>query len=166
MLAQGRRSPRFSWQLMLVGVLERNDLRRPHSSASEIAEDRRRDDRLIGHKLSFLSHRYRFEYSVWSAATHNMWQHIQVYDLRACGNPLHMGGHRVPAVRQLGSDPAYLLHAALYLDETMKAFATFRGVEPIDSPARINLEEAIDRLGNKLNESSETEGGDDHDASR
>jgi hypothetical protein len=50
---------------------------------------------------------YRNDYVSWSACTHNMWHHVQLYSLRRCSNPLHRGGHRVPDIPELGSDADY-----------------------------------------------------------
>ena len=64
---------------------------------------------------------YRFVYVPFSLATHNMWPHVAMYNLRLCTNPLH-GGHRVPTVPDLPIEPSFLCNAAKYLD---MAFALF-----------------------------------------
>jgi len=63
---------------------------------------------------------YKFAYTPFSAVTHNMWQHISIYNLRPCGNPLHKY-HRVPAIADMPVDPDYLYRSAKYVNKSYHA---------------------------------------------
>jgi hypothetical protein len=64
---------------------------------------------------------YRFAYVPFSGAAHNMWQHVGVYNVERCRNPLH-NGHLVPRIREMPSDPEFLYLAAKYVSETYELF--------------------------------------------
>jgi hypothetical protein len=64
---------------------------------------------------------YNYVYTPFSACTHSMWNHIGIYNLRECRNPLHKF-HLVGAAVDAPLDPNYPYLAAKYLE---KAFATF-----------------------------------------
>ena len=93
---------------------------------------------------------YRFEYSTWSAATHNMWQHVGVYNLKPCTNPLHLGGHRVPSTATPSEDLYLARYAARYLDDTFAAFDEFRGLTPMCESAFERLDSEIEDLGQEI----------------
>ncbi len=93
---------------------------------------------------------YRFEYSTWSAATHNMWQHVGVYNLKPCANPLHRGGHRVPSTATPPEDLYLARYGARYLDETFAAFDEFRGLSPICESAFERLDYELEELGREI----------------
>lgn len=50
---------------------------------------------------------YRYAYTPFSAATHNMWHHISRLSLQVCENPLHRY-HKMPFDPDFGPDPDYL----------------------------------------------------------
>ena len=93
---------------------------------------------------------YRFEYSTWSAATHNMWQHVGVYNLKPCTNPLHLGGHRVPSTATTSEDLDLAQYGARYLDDTFAAFDEFRGLTPICESAFERLDHELEELGQEI----------------
>jgi hypothetical protein len=64
---------------------------------------------------------YNYVYTPFSACTHSMWNHIGIYNLKECRNPLHKF-HQQGAMVDAPIDPHYLYLAAKYLQ---KAFATF-----------------------------------------
>lgn len=94
-------------------------------------------------------------YTSFSAATHNMWHHVQVYNLRPCSNPLHRGGHRVPHAPTMPSDITYLKSAAEYLRDTFDVFDRFSGVTPTCASAYELLETRLVQLGDQI--AAETE---------
>lgn len=64
---------------------------------------------------------YKFAYTPFSGPTHNMWQHISVYNLKACRNPLHKY-HKVPTIIEDRSDPHYVYLSAKYVNKSYKLF--------------------------------------------
>jgi len=64
---------------------------------------------------------YRYAYTPFSGAAHNMWHHVSRFNLQVCENPLHRY-HKVPVDPDLGLDPDFLYRAAKYLDKTFKLF--------------------------------------------
>lgn len=69
---------------------------------------------------------YNLAYSPFSAATHNTWQHVSMYNLIPCEEPLH-ALHRVPAIAVALFDPDYAYRAAKYLDRSLGAVAEWLG---------------------------------------
>lgn len=72
---------------------------------------------------------YRFAYTPFSAATHNMWHHVVDYNLRECMNPLHRP-HRVPHLPDFDPDIDYVYRAAKYVDKTFRLFDRKTGITP------------------------------------
>jgi hypothetical protein len=93
---------------------------------------------------------YRFEYSTWSGGTHNMWQHVSPFNLRACTNPLHRGGHRVPTTATPAEDLYLAQHAARYLNDTFNTFDEFRGLVPMCDSAQQLLVDGMGALGDDI----------------
>lgn len=79
---------------------------------------------------------HRYDYTQFSGSTHSMWQHIAKFNLEMCSNPLHRF-HRVPTVPDLGMDPAYLVHAAEYVERTFGRFDAKLGVA-VNVPSALN----------------------------
>ena len=73
---------------------------------------------------------YKFAYTPFSAVTHNMWQHISVYNLKPCTNPLHKY-HKVPHIFDVPIDPDYVYRSAKYLD---------RSYETIDEAFKLEIQ--------------------------
>lgn len=64
---------------------------------------------------------YKFAYMPWSGAVHNMWQHIGMYNVEQCVNPLHKF-HLVPAVQSGSWHPDFMFRCAKYLTQTLEVF--------------------------------------------
>lgn len=64
---------------------------------------------------------YKFAYVPFSGAAHNMWQHVGVYNVEQCLNPLH-NGHLIPKIRRVPNDPEFLYLAAKYVSQTYELF--------------------------------------------
>jgi hypothetical protein len=92
---------------------------------------------------------YHYAYAPFSAATHNMWQHVAKYNLVPCPNPLHRY-HRVPVVRSEDVDIDYLYRAAKYVRESFRLFDEKTAVQ-VDSPSAFDaLVRAIDELNQRM----------------
>ena len=57
---------------------------------------------------------YNFAYTPFSGASHNMWQHVSIYNAKQCANPMHKY-HLVPDIIELGSDIDYVYRSAKYV---------------------------------------------------
>ena len=62
---------------------------------------------------------YKFAYEPFSSVAHNMWQHISLYNLKECQNPLHKF-HRVPTIAKVPLDEDYVFRSAKYLSKAFK----------------------------------------------
>ncbi|MFX0138166.1 MAG: DUF5677 domain-containing protein, partial [Candidatus Hodarchaeota archaeon] len=71
---------------------------------------------------------YNFAYQPFSAAAHNMWNHVDKYNLIFCQNPLHKY-HKIPIDSDLGIDVDYLYRAAKYVEKSFKLFDLKTNVE-------------------------------------
>lgn len=60
---------------------------------------------------------YKFAYVPFSGPTHSMWQHVGVYNVVPCQNPLHKN-HRIPVIPDMGIEPDYLYRSAKYVSRT------------------------------------------------
>jgi hypothetical protein len=63
---------------------------------------------------------YRFVYAPFSSAVHSMWNHVSVYNLRHCWNPLHKF-HRVPSILDMPIDADFVYRSAKYLSRSYSA---------------------------------------------
>lgn len=64
---------------------------------------------------------YKFAYEPFSAVAHNMWQHISIFNLKQCTNPLHKY-HKVPAINDVPLSEDYVLRSSKYLSKSFEAF--------------------------------------------
>ncbi len=71
---------------------------------------------------------YNFAYCPFSSATHNMWPHIDAYNLESCTNPLH-GGHKIAGIRKAPWDVDYLYRAAKYARKSFNLFDQKTGIK-------------------------------------
>ena len=60
---------------------------------------------------------YRFAYVPFSGPTHNMWQHVGIYNMKPCTNPLHKR-HLVPMISNPLMHPDFMYRSAKYLSLT------------------------------------------------
>lgn len=60
---------------------------------------------------------YKFAYVPFSGPAHSMWQHVGLYNVAPCKNPLHKN-HRIPVIPEIGLDPDYLYRSAKYVSRT------------------------------------------------
>ena len=89
---------------------------------------------------------YRFAYTPFSAATHNMWHHVGKYNVDICLNPLH-GYHRIPTDQPMDIDIDYLYRAAKYVEEVFRLFDN-KILIKIDAPsAYALLSKALNKIG-------------------
>lgn len=64
---------------------------------------------------------YKFAYTPFSMIAHNMWNHISLYNMTPCQNPLHKY-HNRPAILDVPIDLDYLYRATKYFDKTLRCF--------------------------------------------
>lgn len=60
---------------------------------------------------------YKFAYVPFSGAAHSMWQHVGIYNVAPCQNPLHKN-HRMPVLTEFGLHPDFLYRSAKYVSRT------------------------------------------------
>jgi len=71
---------------------------------------------------------YKHAYVPFSGVAHNMWQHVGVYNVETCLNPLHKG-HLVPKIRQIPIHPDFMYRSGKYLSLTYELFDAKMGVD-------------------------------------
>lgn len=64
---------------------------------------------------------YKYAYLPFSGAAHSMWQHVGVYNLQPCTNPLHKY-HRMPAILPTAIDPDYVYRSSKYVTRSFNEF--------------------------------------------
>ncbi len=64
---------------------------------------------------------YKYAYLPFSGAAHSMWQHIGVYNVQPCTNPLHKF-HKIPAILPTAIDPDYVYRSSKYVTRSYKDF--------------------------------------------
>ena len=101
---------------------------------------------------------YNYVYSPFSGCAHSMWQHVAMYNLIECTNPLHRY-HREPTVRQPEIDIWYLDLAAKYANKTLKTFDSSLGMKIDHRSAYAALHLALDKLEAEEVENDETLNG-------
>lgn len=57
---------------------------------------------------------YKFAYVPFSGPAHNMWQHVGIYNMDPCTNPMHKW-HLVPKIREAPIHPDFVYRAAKYV---------------------------------------------------
>ncbi len=62
---------------------------------------------------------YKFVYVPFSGPVHNMWQHVGIYNVEPCVNPLHKY-HKVPVVSNFDPHPDFLYRSSKYVSRTYK----------------------------------------------
>lgn len=79
---------------------------------------------------------YKFAYEPFSSVAHNMWQHICLYNLKECQNPLHKF-HRVPTIAKVPLDEDFVFRSAKYISKAFQAVddkfsLTIESMSPMD----------------------------------
>jgi len=64
---------------------------------------------------------YRFAYVPFSGPVHNMWQHVGIYNVRWCRNPMHKF-HRTADVFEAPLSADYMYRSSKYLSQTFLRF--------------------------------------------
>lgn len=91
---------------------------------------------------------YKFAYTPFSGVVHNMWQHVSLYNLKPCTNPLHKF-HKVPTILDAPLDLDFVYRSAKYLNRSYEAVDSKYGMK---LEAKMPLEYFTDEL-DKLHES-------------
>lgn len=60
---------------------------------------------------------YKFAYVPFSGPAHSMWQHVGIYNMLPCTNPLHKL-HRIPIIGESSIEPDYLFRSSKYVSRT------------------------------------------------
>jgi len=89
---------------------------------------------------------YKFAYTPFSGVAHNMWQHISIYNLKPCINPMHKY-HKVPTIRKVPIEPDYVYRSAKYINRTYDAIDK---KYKLDIEAMMPLDYLVEEF-NKLN---------------
>ena len=63
---------------------------------------------------------YNYAYLPFSGVVHNMWQHVAIYNLKQCRNPLHKF-HRVPTIAEAPFHPDFVYTSSKYVSRSFKA---------------------------------------------
>jgi len=71
---------------------------------------------------------YKYAYLPFSGAAHSMWQHIGVYNVQPCTNPLHKY-HKVPAIISTAIDPDYVYRSSKYVTRSYKTYDAAFGLQ-------------------------------------
>ncbi len=71
---------------------------------------------------------YKYAYLPFSGAAHSMWQHIGVYNVQPCTNPLHKY-HKIPAILPCYIDPDYVYRSSKYVTRSYKAYDDVFGLQ-------------------------------------
>jgi hypothetical protein len=98
---------------------------------------------------------YRYAYTPFSAATHNMWHHVSNYNLVKCPNPLHRY-HKIPMDPSLDIDPDYLYRAAKYVAKTFSLFDEKTGITYSGRSAFEQLADAFEKFGESINKEAQS----------
>lgn len=93
---------------------------------------------------------YNYAYLPFSGVVHNMWQHIAVYNLKQCRNPLHKF-HKVPTIAEVPPHPDFVYMSSKYVSLSFKA---------VDEKFALSCKAPypVDWLFNELKKLSETLG--------
>jgi hypothetical protein len=85
---------------------------------------------------------YKFAYTPFSGVAHNMWQHVSIYNLKPCSNPMHKY-HKVPTILEAPMDLDYVYRSAKYVDRTYEAIDEKYN---LDIEAKMPLEYFVDEF--------------------
>jgi hypothetical protein len=99
---------------------------------------------------------YNYAYAPFSAATHNMWNHIAKYNLAPCPNVLHRF-HKIPVILSLTPDLDYVYRAARYVKNVFELFDDRAGISHDIPSAYEAFVQAFNMLEKKLEAESDTQ---------
>lgn len=71
---------------------------------------------------------YKHAYVPFSGAAHNMWQHVGIYNVEPCTNPIHKW-HVVPKIRRAAMHPDFMYRSSKYITITFELFDEKMGVK-------------------------------------
>ena len=71
---------------------------------------------------------YKHAYVPFSGPAHNMWQHVGVYNVEPCQNPLHKN-HLVPKIRSVPLAPDFMYRSAKYVSQSYELFDEKMGIQ-------------------------------------
>jgi len=91
---------------------------------------------------------YRYAYTPFSAAVHSMWNHIGIFNLQTCENPLHRY-HKAPVDPDIDIDIDNLYWAAKYVSKSFRLFDEKTGIKHNIPSAFEKLVQHIDNLNEK-----------------
>ena len=81
-----------------------------------------------------------------------MWQHVSIYNLKPCGNPMHKY-HKVPTILEAPLDPDFVYRSAKYVDRTYEAIDE---KYDLDIKTPMPLDYFVDEFNKLNNEKSQT----------
>ena len=104
---------------------------------------------------------YNFAYVPFSAAVHNMWNHVGKWNARTCDNPMHKQ-HSVGVIADAWPIVDFMFRACKYLELTLEAFDKFYEFRSDITPPTQEFNEHIEQLGASWNsvQSSSDEGAE------
>ena len=86
---------------------------------------------------------YKHAYVPFSGTVHNMWQHVGIYNVRSCANPLHKW-HVVPSIRRAPIHPDFMYRSAKYISITFNIFDEKMGIHcDLPSPEQYFVEHML-----------------------
>lgn len=93
---------------------------------------------------------YNYAYLPFSGVVHNMWQHVAIYNLKQCRNPLHKF-HRVPTIAEAPLHPDFVYRSSKYVSRSFRA---------VDEKFALSCKTPypVDWLSNELDKLSQTLG--------
>jgi hypothetical protein len=99
---------------------------------------------------------YNYAYTPFSAATHNMWNHVAKYNLAHCPNVLHRH-HKIPVVLSVTPDLDYVYRAAKYVKKAFSLFDEKTSISVEIPSAFKTFAQSIDDFGHVLKTESESQ---------
>lgn len=92
---------------------------------------------------------YKHAYVPFSGPAHNMWQHVGIYNVEPCRNPLHKW-HGVPRIRCAPVHPDFMYRSAKYISQTYELFDNKMGTKCDTAlPDEFFLDHPLFNNGNK-----------------
>ncbi|QDH34578.1 DUF5677 domain-containing protein [Porphyrobacter sp. YT40] len=99
---------------------------------------------------------YRFAYTPFSAAVHNMWNHVGKWNAKVCENPMHKR-HAVGHIADAWPIVDFVHKSSKYLELTLDAFDDFYAYQPNEIGPLLCFSDAIDELGQAWSQGADSE---------